>query len=88
MRLAPQSANLSLGVSAMHGLASIDVPTETNFEHPPNFLTPKSTAIVPAIACFTRKCLVRDAARRHSGSEAEDPDALIVAEDDIRDDSS
>ena len=81
-------ANLSLGVSATHGLVSIDVPTETNFEHPPNFTTPKSTAIVPAIACFTRKCLVRDAARRHSGSEAEDPDALIVAEDDIRDDSS
>ena len=79
MKLVPQSANLSLGVSAMHGLASIDVPTETNFEHRPNFLTPNSTAIVPVVACFTRICLVRDAARRHSGSEAEDPDALTVA---------
>jgi hypothetical protein len=67
-------------------LASTDVPTETSLEHPPNFLTPIQTAIVPVIACFESFCLVRNAADRHNGSEAEDPDALNVAGDDLHND--
>jgi hypothetical protein len=64
---------------------SLDRCSDRNEHRTPSKL-PHSIATTTAlvITCFTSKWPVCNAAGRHSGSEAEVPDALIVADDDLQ----
>lgn len=63
---------------------SVDHCSDRNEHRTPSKLPhPIVTTIALAFACFTRIWLVYGVARRHSGSEAEVPDAYTVAEDEV-----